>query len=110
MTELACLTFAAMQKDAHYIYFYCSAYALPPIPGLPVLKKYTLSLQEKWSEGIKSASCCAALIPCAPGNISPSSALDLAQISCFLILESSKKKNFFIFKAGEESVTYKYAD
>ncbi len=36
--------------------------------------------------------------------ISRSSALYLAQILCLLTLESSKKKNFFIFKADEESV------
>ncbi len=42
--------------------------------------------------------------------ISPSSALYLAQILCLLTLESSKKKDFFIFKADQESVTYEYAD
>ena len=36
--------------------------------------------------------------------ISRSSALYLAQILCFLTLESSRKKNFFIFKADEEGV------
>jgi len=29
---------------------------------------------------------------------------------CLLTLESSKKKDFFIFKADQESVTYEYAD
>ena len=70
----------------------------------------TLSLQGRRSEGIKFASCCVALIPCTPGYIFPSSVLYLAQILCLLTLESSRKKNFFIFKADEESVTYEYAD
>jgi len=42
--------------------------------------------------------------------ISRSSALYLTQILCLLTLETSRKKNFFIFKADEESVTYEYAD
>ena len=35
--------------------------------------------------------------------ISRSSALYLAQILCLLTLESSKKKDFFIFKANEKA-------
>ena len=71
---------------------------------------FTLSLQgTTWSEGIKFASCCVAFAPCTPGTCR-SSALYLAQILCLLTLESSNKKDFFIFKANQESVTYEYAD
>ena len=69
----------------------------------------TLSLQGRRSEGIKFASCCAALIPYTPDTFLVR-ALYPAQILCFLTLESSRKKNFFIFKADEEGVTYEYAD
>ena len=34
----------------------------------------------------------------------------MTQILCLPTLETSRKKNFFIFKADEESVTYEYAD
>ena len=70
----------------------------------------TLSLQKRPSEGIKFAYCCVALIPSTLGYVSPSSALYPAQILCLLALESSRKKNFFIFKADQEGVTYEHAD